>query len=308
MLVFMLITGSLLKSRNVLTNVLLHAFLIYSYKVGDNTFYPTEILLTSHVFLSDLLTFYFPWRKVEISMCYCLRGKEYIIMLSSNNLGHVVDGKTLSHLIRHKLDQCMEVISVSSDLEESDPLPHDGKIESREKLKFTNTMWVSMGAVRMLLETQRRDLTEKPSISEILSRAYAINIPKSNHIPVGETSDLLLLKSDLYILADGILSRNPARENPDTPSIYLGPEFQNVNDFHLRFKSIPSIIGLESLAVTGDVWFGDGVTLKGKVIIDAVPGMKIVVPDGAVLGNKIITRQEVVASLIGTRVPDDSQL
>lgn len=35
-----------------------------------------------------------------------------------------------------------------------------------------------------------------------------------------------------------------------------------VTDFESRFKSIPSIIDLVNLEVTGDVWFGDGVILK----------------------------------------------
>lgn len=35
-----------------------------------------------------------------------------------------------------------------------------------------------------------------------------------------------------------------------------------VSDFHHRFKSKPSIIELDKLKVTGDVWFGSDVTLK----------------------------------------------
>lgn len=37
---------------------------------------------------------------------------------------------------------------------------------------------------------------------------------------------------------------------------------QQVGNFLSRFKSIPSIIELDSLKVSGDVWFGAGVTLK----------------------------------------------
>ena len=37
---------------------------------------------------------------------------------------------------------------------------------------------------------------------------------------------------------------------------------EQVKDFLSRFKSIPSIIALDSLKVTGDVWFGANVTLK----------------------------------------------
>lgn len=38
--------------------------------------------------------------------------------------------------------------------------------------------------------------------------------------------------------------------------------FTQVADFLNRFKSIPSIVELDSLKVSGDVWFGSGVTLK----------------------------------------------
>jgi len=35
-----------------------------------------------------------------------------------------------------------------------------------------------------------------------------------------------------------------------------------ISDFQSRFKSIPSIVGLDSLIVRGDVWFGANITLK----------------------------------------------
>lgn len=79
-------------------------------------------------------------------------------------------------------------------------------------------------------------------------------------LPVEASSDLLLVQSDLYMLSDGLLTRNSARENP---AIELGPEFKKFADFSSRFDSIPSIVELDSLKVDGDVlWFGSGVTLK----------------------------------------------
>lgn len=38
--------------------------------------------------------------------------------------------------------------------------------------------------------------------------------------------------------------------------------FLKVGNFLSRFKSIPSIIELDGLKVSGDVWFGAGVVLK----------------------------------------------
>lgn len=95
------------------------------------------------------------------------------------------------------------------------------------------------------------------------------------------------MQSDLYTYNDGVLVRNPARRNPLNPSIDLGPEFGTVRicwmiltclyihpiflvivsffqvrDFLSRFRSIPSIVELDSLKVAGDVSFGADITLK----------------------------------------------
>ncbi|MCK1978394.1 UTP--glucose-1-phosphate uridylyltransferase, partial [Jeotgalicoccus huakuii] len=78
---------------------------------------------------------------------------------------------------------------------------------------------------------------------------------------------LLLVQSDLYTLTDGFVIRNKARTNPANPSIELGPEFKKVASFLGRFKSIPSIIELDNLKVSGDVWFGANIILKGNVTV-----------------------------------------
>lgn len=58
---------------------------------------------------------------------------------------------------------------------------------------------------------------------------------------------------------------------------------EQVKDFLRRFKTIPSIVELNSLKVTGDVEFGSNVVLKGTVKVEAPKGDKIVVADGTVL-------------------------
>ncbi|ONM57074.1 UDP-glucose pyrophosphorylase2, partial [Zea mays] len=123
-------------------------------------------------------------------------------------------------------------------------------------------------------------------------KAIGINVPRSRFLPVKATSDLLLVQSDLYTLVDGFVIRNPSRANPANPSIELGPEFKKVANFLARFKSIPSIVELDSLKVSGDVWFGSGITLKGKVTIIAKPGVKLEIPDGDVLENKDVNGPE----------------
>ncbi|GER57810.1 Utp-glucose-1-phosphate uridylyltransferase [Striga asiatica] len=199
------------------------------------------------------------------------QGKEYILMLSDDNLAHVM--------------------SKSSDLEKSElPLNEDVSTpRPKENWKSIDTMWMNINSIESLVE--RRAAKGNVTISELFNQYFALGVPKARYLPVKTTTDLFLLKSDLYTFTDGTLTRNTARENPDDPYVELGPEFENVNDFQARFKSIPSVIRLDSLEVTGDVWFGAGVTLKGEVSIHGRPGLKIVIPDGSVLEDRIITSQ-----------------
>ncbi|KAF3784656.1 UTP--glucose-1-phosphate uridylyltransferase [Nymphaea thermarum] len=119
-------------------------------------------------------------------------------------------------------------------------------------------------------------------------RAIGVNVPRSRFLPVKATSDLLLVQSDLYTVVDGFVTRNEARTNPANPTIELGPEFKKVGNFLKRFKTIPSIIELDSLKVSGDVWFGANVVVKGNVSIIAEGGEKLEIPDGVVIADKVV--------------------
>ncbi|KAL0203062.1 hypothetical protein M9458_001080, partial [Cirrhinus mrigala] len=55
------------------------------------------------------------------------------------------------------------------------------------------------------------------------------------------------------------------------------------------FESIPDMLELDHLTVSGDVTFGKQVTLKGTVIIIANHGDRIDIPAGAMLENKIVS-------------------
>lgn len=44
-------------------------------------------------------------------------------------------------------------------------------------------------------------------------------------------------------------------------------------EFLGRFKSIPSIVELKSLKVSGDVWFGSGIVLKENLVSSWKPQM-----------------------------------
>ncbi|KAK6243620.1 hypothetical protein QUC31_010029 [Theobroma cacao] len=164
-----------------------------------------------------------------------------------------------------------------------------GHNKSVKKFKFIDTrnLWVDLRAIKRLVDTNALKLGYL-SMLKLFEKAIGIMIPQSRFLPLNSTSDLLLFQSDLYSFTEGVLIRNDARTTPTNPSIDLGPEFEKVSDFQSRFKTIPSIIRLDSLEVTGDVWFGADITLKGRVRIAADPGVKLEIPDGVVLKNEEI--------------------
>ena len=65
--------------------------------------------------------------------------------------------------------------------------------------------------------------------------------------------------------------------------------FIQVKEFSRRLKHMPDLVGLHHLTVSGDVRFGRGVSLRGRVLIAANPNDVICVPDGCVLENTIVT-------------------
>ncbi|XP_024640837.2 UTP--glucose-1-phosphate uridylyltransferase 2 isoform X1 [Medicago truncatula] len=182
----------------------------------------------------------------------------------------------------------------------------DKDLKDKCKLIDTTNMWVSLRTIKRLFDTKRLKLQMPPISKEddydqtllqgtdagpavqFFDNVIGVSIPKSRFVPLDATSDLLLLQSDLYTSREGVLARNPARTNALNPVIDLGPKYEKIADFRSRFKSIPSIVGLDSLIVRGDVWFGANITLKGHMTIVAKPGLKLEIPDGVVIENKEI--------------------
>lgn len=60
---------------------------------------------------------------------------------------------------------------------------------------------------------------------------------------------------------------SPLRMFPTTPLVILGDKhFANVKSFLSRFATIPNILELDHLTVSGDVVFGANVSLKVRRI------------------------------------------
>lgn len=212
-----------------------------------------------------------------------------------------VKGGTLIHF-EDKL-QLLEIAQV--------PKAHVDEFKSISKFKVfnTNNLWASLPAIDRLLGedamnmeviTNRKTLNGGTNVIQLETAAGAairnfhgavgINVPRRRFLPVKKTSDLLVVMSNLFTLKNGTLIMNPDRTFPSMPLVKLGdPDFTKVKEFLERFDSIPDMLELDHLTVSGDVTFGKGVTLKGTVIIIANHGERIDIPTRTLLENKIVS-------------------
>uniref|UniRef100_A0A6Q2XKU0 UTP--glucose-1-phosphate uridylyltransferase n=1 Tax=Esox lucius TaxID=8010 RepID=A0A6Q2XKU0_ESOLU len=190
------------------------------------------------------------------------------------------------------------------------PKAHVDEFKSVTKFKIfnTNNLWISLGAIKRLQEQNAMDMeiivnpktldggqnviqleTAVGAAIKSFDNAMGINVPRSRFLPVKTVSDLLLVMSNLYSLEAGSLTMSQKREFPTTPHIKLGSSFNKVQEYQNRFESIPDMLELDHLTVSGDVTFGKQVSLKGTVIIIANHGDRIDIPAGTILENKIVS-------------------
>nr|QBH73780.1 UTP-glucose-1-phosphate uridylyltransferase 2 [Thermobia domestica] len=191
------------------------------------------------------------------------------------------------------------------------PGDHIDDFKSVKTFKFfnTNNLWCKLDAIQRVVKdgslnmeiiVNNKHLSNGLNIIQLETAAGAamkcfegclgINVPRSRFLPVKKTSDLLLVMSNLYSLKNGSLVMSPKRMFPTTPLVKLGDNhFAKVKEFLSRFATIPDLLELDHLTVSGDVTFGKSVSLRGTVIIIANHGDRIDIPSGAILENKIVS-------------------
>lgn len=255
------------------------------------------------------------------------QGKEYVFVSNVDNLGATVDVNILKMLVDTNCEYCMELTDKTrADIKGGTIISYNGKVsllevaqvpkkyieEFKSVTKFkvfnTNNIWLSLRAVKRVMQEDKLRLDIIANQKEVngqkviqletaigaaigyFGNACGVNVPRSRFLPVKSTSDLLLIQSNMFTLKSGALVRNPLRQFATTPVVKLGKEFKKVQSYLERFGgSIPDVLELDHLTVSGDIKFGPGVILKGTVIIVANPGSTIMIPDGSILENKVIT-------------------
>ncbi|KAL7747023.1 UTP-glucose-1-phosphate uridylyltransferase [Sorochytrium milnesiophthora] len=255
------------------------------------------------------------------------QGKEWIFVSNVDNLGATVDTAILNHMAESGAEFIMEVTDkTKADIKGGTLINYDGHIrlleiaqvpgehvddfKSIKKFKIfnTNNLWISLKAIKRILNDREMNMdvivnvktseagekviqleTAVGAAIKHFKGAKGVNVPRSRFLPVKSTSDLFLVTSDLYRLNHGELSMNPQRLFNTIPIVKLSEQFKKVNNYQARFRGSPRILELDHLTVTGDVTFGNDVTLKGTVIIVANHGNRIDIPAGSVLEDKVIT-------------------
>jgi UTP--glucose-1-phosphate uridylyltransferase len=174
----------------------------------------------------------------------------------------------------------------------------------------TNNLWVDLEALERelrrtdgvlelsLIVNQKTVDPRDPSSTAVLQLESAMGsaiqsfagarllcVPRARFVPVKTTNDLLILRSDVYTISDGMIVE-PVRERAGRlPFVDLDSRYYKVlEEFDKRFpRGAPSLVQAERLVVEGDVTFGDGVVVRGEVELEAEEPLRI--EDGAVLGG-----------------------
>lgn len=109
--------------------------------------------------------------------------------------------------------------------------------------------------------------------------ARSLCVPRSRFIPVKTTNDLMVLRSDAYVLGeDDALHVAPGRDVGADPFVDLDPAyFKSVRHFDERFADgVVSLARCSRFVVRGDVHFGAGVVAVGDVEVRADDGPRTI--------------------------------
>ena len=234
-------------------------------------------------------------------------GKDILFVSNADNLGAVADPKILNHMIKKKIPFLIEVTpKTPADVKGGTLYKQEGKLRlleiaqvpnehidefcSQEKFSVfnTNNIWINLialeerlnkGPLNLNVIVNEKLILDKPilqletaigSALDCFDGAVGLCVPRDRFLPVKKTEDLLLVRSNIFDVEGGKLTRNTQRINLDLPIIKFGSPLNLVDEFEKCFSTIPDLLELESLEVSGQVKFAGMAILKGKVKLNGM--------------------------------------
>jgi len=215
--------------------------------------------------------------------------------------GHIARYKT-GHLILREAAQC----------------PKDELDAFRDISRYgyfnTNNIWINLhflldlinkfGTIRlpMILNPKTLDPVDAstPEVYQVetamgsaillFEGARAIRVHRARFFPVKDCNDLLVVRSDCYVLSkEQSLILNPERKL-DEIKISLDPEYYGTKDLldeRFLIDGVPSLVDCESLTIKGDVCFEKDVIIKGRVMIMNTGKSQAVIQKGTVIDSDL---------------------
>lgn len=187
---------------------------------------------------------------------------------------------------------------------------------TRHKYFNTNNLWLNLPALKAVLAANHyilglpmirnkktvdpRDDTSTPvyqletamgSAIGVFKGAGAVRVPRSRFAPVKTTDDLLVVRSDAYVLTkDYQVQLNPERQLGN-PVVKLDPKFYRlIDELEARFPyGSPSLIECEQLEVRGDFKFGRNISLQGSILLtNESDGQQVIADNSVLIGDEKI--------------------
>jgi UTP--glucose-1-phosphate uridylyltransferase len=119
----------------------------------------------------------------------------------------------------------------------------------------------------------------------VFEGARTLVVPRRRFAPVKTTNDLLILRSDAYVLTDDYRVEPSPDLADGLPLVDLDSDhYKLLRDFDARFPAgPPSLVAARKLAVEGDVRFGRDVVVRGEASVRNDGDDQLVIDDGTVL-------------------------
>jgi UTP--glucose-1-phosphate uridylyltransferase len=212
-----------------------------------------------------------------------------------------VDRKGGTLVVRHGHLDLLEIAQVAPQEQDRFQDIHQFRVFN------TNNVWVDLYALSIALKSGGLDLpiirndktiagsnvlqleTAMGAAVGSFAGARGLRVARDRFFPTKKVEDLFLLQSDACVLDDmDRLRKNPIRPDdlPLRPKVVFAPDFlDSALHMETRFEDPASVslVGAESLEVSGPVFFERDVTIEGAVTVRARPGESVRIARGSVL-------------------------